>query len=249
MRAARMRTRCSLVIFVTLASWCPASASAPCARNPQIPFASDSLQADLNIADSGINVLADQLDAQTWECIFSQATIILQIESESASGPCAIGVYNTNSSSDTPPLYEILPSAATPGWLAECHFSQGRLNVQLIDDSGVFENIVTYAGIDMGHIGFYLQSGSRVYYSQDARNAGHPQALTYESHYTHFISTPAWWECLSDSSYDQDTSTFNAVVLLAYRPPTDVASTLTPQPCLATPVRSSTWGRLKSIYR
>ena len=82
------------------------------------------------------------------------------------------GAYNTAPAS--PPLYQIAPGAATPGWFEMASFRSGpaRLVVNLFDATNSLQGTNTYVGADPSAFGFYDQGASGAFYTQDARNPG-----------------------------------------------------------------------------
>jgi hypothetical protein len=203
-------------------------------RSPQVAFANGSLQAYLNANDGGINTATDQLDAQVWaSSVSGNATFTLMIELAGNAGSNSIGVYNSTDP-PAPPLFQIFPGAATAGWFATCHFGPGgSLAVLLYDQNAVFQGQTNYAGVNRSSFGFYLMGPGGTFYSQDARNGGAPQMLTYLGTGNNFGD---WWECFEDLPYGPTVSDFDdAVVLL--------------QSVAPTPNNVTTWGHLKKLYR
>ena len=91
-----------------------------------------------------------------------------------------------------------------------------------------------YAGVNANAFGFYLQGPGGTFYTQDSRNGGAAQALTYAGTGQNFGD---WWMCFEDlsaaggSDYDYD----DAVLLL--------------QSVVPTPTGAKTWGAIKALYR
>ncbi len=203
-------------------------------RVPQVAFNDTTLQAYLNGVGESINVLGDQVDGQVWTASVSgNATFTLMIELSTNAASNAIGVYNT-AAPGVPPLFNIFPGTASAGWFATAHFGGGNLTVTLFNQLSVIQGQITYAGVDPNSFGFYIVGPGGTFYSQDSRNAGGlPRILTYLGTGQNFGD---WWECFEDSAGASAGKDFDDVVLLM-------------QSVVPTPVNSSTWGRLKTLYR
>jgi hypothetical protein len=201
-------------------------------RVPQVPVAGGTLQGYLNGVGESINVLTDQQDAQVWQTSVSgNATFTLQIELTAAAAANNIGVYNAGLAA--PPLNQIFPGAAAAGWFATCHFAGGNLVVTLFDNNSIIQGQNFYAGIPANNFGVYLQGPGGTFYSQDARNGGVAQILTYLGTGQNFGD---WWECFEDAGPAQSDRDFDDAVLLI-------------QSVVPTAVEGSTWGKVKSLYR
>jgi hypothetical protein len=227
---ARMIAVCAAAALVT----CASTAGAFNLRAPQVLFCNASLQAYLNANDGGVNTLTDQLDAQVWQTSVSgNATFTLMIELAGNATQNSIGVYNTLDA--VPALDQVFPGAATAGWFATCHFtSTGTLKVLLYDDTATPQGTTTYTGVDRTHFGFYLQGPGGTFYSQDGRNGGNPQILTYAGTGQNYGD---WWECFEDLPFGGSCATDyeDAVCLL--------------QSVVPTPTHNKSWGSLKAGYR
>ncbi len=232
LQRAKLTVACVGVAVLAFAS--TASAFSP--RAPQVVFSSAALQGYLNGVDGGVNVLTDQLDAQTFATSVSGNTdFTLMVKLTGDAPQNSVGVYNTLDPSATPALFQLFPAAAAAGWSVFCHFaSTGQLTVALYDNSviPVLQGSTTYTGVDRTHFGFYLQNTGGTYYSQDGRNGQKPQALTYAGT---GINYGEWWECLEDNPFTA-ASTFTGAVLQL-------------QSVIPTPVAGKTWGQLKATYR
>jgi hypothetical protein len=214
-------------------------------RVPPVAFNSAALQAFLAANDGGINVMTDQKDAQYFPIslptyVTRQLNVILRFTTSTA----RVGIYSAPDPTGAPTLFQIFPDSSRAWWGAQCTFtSNGGLTVTLFDYlSMLIQGTVTYSGFSGTVAGWYLQNAGGTYYSQDARNGGSPQALLYAGTGINFYDT---WECLEGAPYNAGTSTFTSAVLDVrdgyYQGPFI-------DPCV-TPVRSSTWGSLKAIYR
>src|SRR5262245_7245226 len=84
-----------ITVIAVLALYATTASAAFPPRAPQIAVLGGTLQAYLNGADGGINVLTDQLDGQTWTTSVSgNATFTLMIELTGSAAGNNIGVYN-----------------------------------------------------------------------------------------------------------------------------------------------------------
>jgi hypothetical protein len=214
------------------------AASAYPLRAPQVPLQTGwdgiSLQTYFGSVGEGLNTLADQLDLQTWHQPASgSGSVSLRMEIAGYAGSNSIGVYNAGDVS--PVLHQIFPGAATAGWYATCNFTAGgHLLVSLYDNGSVFQGSTNYSGVDADNFGFYLQGPAGTFYSQDYRNAGgKPQVLTFAGTGPYL---ERWWECFEDLPYASSDVDFQDTILLL-------------ESFVPTPVRSTTWGAIKSLYR
>lgn len=235
MRLARILFRgtatCGVAVAMLVASASIAAAFGP--RVPQIPAVGGALQGYLNGVGESINVNTDQVDGQVWTTSVSgNASFTLMIEVAGNAGANALGVYNTNGP-PVPPLFEIFPGAATAGWFATAHFASGNLTVTLFDQNAIIQGQNFYAGVNANGFGFYLSGPGGTFYSQDARNGGTAQILTYAGTGQNFGD---WWECFEDLAPGATDSDFNDAVLMM-------------QSVVPTPVNATTWGKMKSLYR
>jgi hypothetical protein len=203
-------------------------------RIPQVVFNSASLQGYLNGVDGSINVNTDQLDAQVWtSAVSGNSTFTLMIELTAPNANANnIGIYNTNGPPN-PPLFQVFPGAATAGWFASAHFAGGNLVVTLFDNNSIIQGQSFYAGVNANGFGFYIQGPGGLFYSQDNRNGGAAQMVTYAGGGQNFGE---WWECIEDSPFAQGDKDFQDAVLEL-------------QSVVPTAVSGQTWGRLKALYR
>ena len=224
--------RSVMVSAVALAALTVTATALPL-RAPQVAFTAGALQAYLDAADGGINVLTDQSDRQAWaSSMADDATFTLAISLGLGDGS-SIGVYNASDAN--PALYMILPPAATLGWYANFVFSGDHLFVALQDQYGVFQGQVVYSNVDASNFGFYVMGPCGVWYSQDGRNgsAGNAQMLSYR---VTRDSYPDWWLCFEACPYDSASQFTGVVRLMPWWNP-------------ETPTHGTTWGALKSLYR
>ena len=202
-------------------------------RAPQVSFNSAPLQGYLNGIGESINVAADQVDAQMWTTGASgNSTFTLMIEVAGNAGVNSIGVYNTNGG-PVPPQFQVFPPATAAGWHALAHFGGGNLTVSLFDQNAAFQGQVSYAGVSPTSFGFYISGPGGTFYSQDSRNGGAAQILTYMGTGVNFGE---WWECFEDTPYAAGDQDFDDAILLL-------------QSVVPTDVQGPSWGRLKTLYR
>ena len=198
-------------------------------RSPQVPFNGGPLQAYLNVVDSGINVAANQLDAQVWSVgITGNTDFTLMLKTPIAQGN-AVGVYN-GPAVGAPPLFQVFPPGAVPGWYAALHFAGGNLTVTMFDQNSLIMGQNFYPGVNPNSFGFYTLGPCGLWYSQDYRNPN-PQVLSYASN--NLLGD--YWVCFEECQYNP-ASTFDGVVInIQSVRPTDATN--------------STWGKVKGLYR
>lgn len=225
----------TLVLVVAALVACSSTAGAFDLRNPQRVFSNATLQYYFNSKPQTINTMTDQLDAQSWSTTLAgNSTFTIMLELTANANANSIGIYNTLDPNPVPALFLVFPGAATTGWYAEAHFENGNLQVSLFDDHGWSQGYTWYTGVNPNAFGFYLQRPGVLFFSQDSRNNGNPQMLTYAGTGTNWGN---WWECFEDQGYDRSTSRFVSTVL-------SLGSVLP-----VVPATGTTWGRLKSLYR
>ena len=219
----------ALALVTLVASVSPAAA-AP--RVPQIAFCEGSLQSYLNNVGESINVLTDQVDAQTWTTgVSGNADLTIMVEMAGYADQNNIGIYNTVEANPT--LFQVFPGAAGPGWSAYLHFGGGNLLVTLLNN-GVPQGTTSYTGVDPHKFGFYLQGPGGLFYSQDWRNGNKAQVLTYLGTGD---NSGDKWVCFEDLPYqypDCLTDFEDAVILVQSLNPV--------------PAHGTTWGALKALY-
>jgi len=231
-RFQRQLVTAALAAVILIVSASAASAFGP--RVPQVALNGASLQGVLNGFGESINVYTDQVDAQRWtSSVSGNATFTLMIELAGYAASNEIGVYNA-ADPPNPPLFTIFPGAATAGWFATCHFGPGgSLTVLLYDQNAVSQGSTGYAGVNRMDFGFYLKGPGGTFYSQDSRNSGNAQILTYLGTGQNYGD---WWECFEDLPWNSGDNDFDDAVLLL-------------QSVAPTPVSAHTWGALKALYR
>jgi len=220
-------------LFAGLAVLALAATTASAAlRSPQITVLGGGLQGYLNTADGGINASTDQNSAQSWAATVSNnSTFTIQVELSGNAASNALGLYNAGAAS--PSLYQVFPGAATTGWFAVASFrnSPTRVVVNLFDDTAALQGTTTYLGADRNNFGFYINGTAGTYYTQDSRNSGNAQALTYAGT---GLNAGQWFLCFEEQiGGDQDYD--DAILFLESVNPT--------------PVSKSSWGSLKARFR
>lgn len=203
-------------------------------RVPQVVFNYGSLQGYLNGLGESINVATDQVNAQVWQTGVSgntEFTLMIELAGNAASND--IGIYNTSAA--VPTLYVVFPGAAQAGWFASVTFrnSPSRAIVTLFDFDANIQGQTTHFGVDRTAFGFYLQGPGGTFYSQDARNGGAAQILTYAGTGQ---NDGEWWQCFEDLPLQSSDADYDDAVLLL-------------QSVVPTPASATSWGRLKDLYR
>jgi len=222
------------VSMLMLAVFAASASAAP--RVPQIVVNGGTLQGYLNSVSETINVNTDQLDIQRWtSTVSNNSTFSIQVEFSGNAGSNSVGLYNASLAA--PPLYQVFPGAATAGWFAIASFRTApiRVVVNLFDNNAAPQGNITYLGADKNDFGFYLQQqGGLVLYTQDSRNGGNAQALTYAGN---GINSGSWWLCWEDATPAQGADNdFDDFVLFL--------ESVNP-----TPVSKTSWGELKTRFR
>ena len=203
-------------------------------RFPQVAVAGGTLQGYLNGVGESINVLTDQQDIQRWaSTVSNNSTFTIQIELSGDAAGNFYGIYNAGD--PAPALYQVFPGAATAGWFAVASFRTApiRVVVNLFNDLAMPQGTTTYLGADRNDFGFYLQRQPLVLYTQDSRNPGGAQALTYAGT---GANSGQWWLCWEDDdrAAGADDDFDDGVLFLESVNPT--------------PVNKTTWGELKSRF-
>jgi len=205
-------------------------------RSPQIPFCSGPLQAYFTGVGQNINVTTDQLDAQIWTSSLSGNSSFTFMLKQTPGEVFSIGVYNVDDPPN-PPLFQVFPANAGPGWFAMASFTGGSLIVNLFNNLYQWQGQTTYPGVSATRFGFYLQGGAGTFYSQDVRNGGNAQVLAYGGTGRNWGD---WWVCFEDRPYQNPDpgcmSDYDDAVLEV-------------QSASPVPAHGQSWGRLKSLYR
>jgi hypothetical protein len=205
-------------------------------RSPQVTIGSSpetSLQTYLTGVGESINVTTDQLDLQTWSTdVSGNALFTLMLEIAGNAPNNTYGVYNANEASPT--LFEVFPGNAGPGWFAVVSFmSGGNLVVNLFSPSAGLVGTNSYSGVNSSDFGFYLSGPGGTFYTEDGRNGGVAQALTFAGTGRNYGDWWLAWEDLPPASSDRD---FNDAVLLL-------------ESIAPVPAETKSWGALKARYR
>jgi hypothetical protein len=234
----RIATLAAAAALLVLAS--TASAQAP--RSPQVGFSAGSLSSYLISQGQAIDVAADQVNAQVWTSnLTGHAVFTLKVELAGNAAQNTMGIYNTDDSNPT--LYQVFPGLASAGWYANVDFGEyGALTVRLYDRDGHFQGQTIYAGVNRYSFGFYLTGPNQIgtFYSQDSRNGGNAQVLTYKGTGK---KAGGWWQCFEDLAYvppgqpDSGLTDFQDAVMFV--------KAVDPLPV---PASGTTWGALKALY-
>ena len=205
----------SLLFAFLLVAPPPAAAAL---RSPQVPVAGGALATFFASQGQAINPATDQQDLQQLSVAPGTGFGFI------AHGPdvtADAGVYNTLLAS--PPLYQVWPGAAEPGWFTVCSFRTApiRLVVNLFDEQSAIQGSTTYLG-----------AGGTVYL-QDARNPlGAARILTYSG--TGAQQGATWFAIETGSTTDGDFADLILLVNLALAP---------------VDVEHASWGTLKRRFR
>jgi hypothetical protein len=204
-------------------------------RNPQVYILPTSLQDELNNFDGGVNVYTGQVDGQVWRSSVSgNATFTLMLELAGNAPNNAFGIYNIDDPNTNPALFQVFPGSATAGYFATAHFGpSGALRVFLYDNSATPLGFTDYSNVNRNRFGFYLDGPGGTFYSDDARNGGNAQAVTYDGTGANFGD---WWEAFEDLPLQSSDADYNDMILLL-------------QSVNPTPTHARTWGELKALYR
>jgi hypothetical protein len=227
--------RVATILVALIALVAVAGSASAALRSPQVPIAGGSLQGYLNGVGESINVLTDQQDVQTWQStVSSNSTFTLQIELAGNAPNNFIGIYNAGDVA--PALDTVFPGAAGAGWFAVVSWRTAptRAVVNLFNDAAALVSTNQYLGADKSSFGFYLQGPGGTFYTQDVRNGGDPQAVTFAGTGVNFGS---WWLAFEDTPYAGSDHDFNDAVLFL--------ESVNPGP---TAVNKTTWGSLKARF-
>jgi hypothetical protein len=218
-------------VFALLLFTVPAGAAL---RTPQVPVRGSALQSFLIAQGQAIDVATEQLALERQSFAWSQV-ISLQALGGGEPALATFGLYNAGLA--VPPLYQLWPGAAAPGWYLVASFraAPARLVVNLFDVNSILQGTTTYlAGPpDPADQGFYCSGPTDTAYSQDSRNAaGQPRMLAFAATGAQRGRTWLAWESSPGPSAD-----FADVIYL-------LGDSLTPVAALHT-----TWGVLKQRFR
>lgn len=200
-------------------------------RSPQVPVSGTALQSFFNAQGQTIDVGSAQLDAQRFSVAAGVAMPVRVGLALARTG--SLGMYNAKL--EVPPLYQFLPGAGADGWFVVLSFrdSPVRLIVNLFDANSASQGSNTYLGADRTDFGFYVQDAAGLFYSQDERNPGSaPHILAFSG--TGAYAGATWFACETSAASGGDFADLVVRVDFALA---------------AVPARSTTWGRVKSLYR
>jgi hypothetical protein len=231
-RKATLALSAALIVGLTFVN---SAAEATGPRVPQVPVQPTKLQDYFNSVGQTIDAYNDQVDIQCWSTTVSNnATFTLQVELTAGLAPQnAFGIYNCGDG-PSPALNQVFPGGAEAGWFAVASFfANGNLVINLFDETATLQGSTTYTGVNRSNFGFYLQNELGTFYSQDSRNGGFAQALTYAGTGT---SSGQWWLAWEDLPYLEGDLDFEDMIVF-------LESVNKPVPAVNT-----TWGSIKSRY-
>lgn len=232
-RSAGLRALAGLSLLPVLALT-PRPVAAFTLRAPQVVFSAGALQNQLNDADGGINAVTDQVENSSWisSLLAKGCAMWFEIRSLDTTGTYTVGAYSTSQSNRT--LCALFPAGATRGWFATCRISSsGTLTVGLYDELMRFVGLTQYPGFDPAYTGFYVEGPGGVWFTEDARNGGSAQALSFGGSGVNYGSV---FLCFETWPYNPDGSTFTGAIVQV-------------EAMCGLPVRPPTWGQLKALYR
>ena len=230
------RYSCVFLALVFVASLATVASAVPPypVRTPQVPVSGTTLQDYLDGLGESINVLTDQLAAQTYiPSVSGNSAITMMIELAGNAAQNSLGVYDPAQANPT--LYQVFPGNAAAHWSAMVSFlMSGDIVVNLFNASGVLQGNTVYPGVNLANVGFYLSGPGGTFYSEDLRNGGAAQALMFAGTGRNGGDFWVCWEDLPNGG-DADMDFDDAVLLI---------QSLQPVPATA-----ETWGRIKDQYR
>lgn len=229
-RKARVLFALAGVAVLAAAFAAPAAHAYPL-RNPQVAVGSASLQNYLDGVGESINVATDQVDIAVWTTDASGNSLFtLMLELAGYANDNVIGIYNADEA--VPTLFPVFPGSAGPGYFAVVSFQAGgNLVVNLFNNSAGFIGSTAYAGVNASAFGLYLSGPGGTFYTEDGRNGGVAQALTFAGTGVNFGQWWMAWEDLPGPGGDFD----DAVLLLESIAPV--------------PTQAASWGAIKGQYR
>jgi hypothetical protein len=230
------RYSCAFIALVLVAALATVASAVPPypVRTPQVAVSGTELQDYLNGIGESINVLTDQLAAQTYiPSVSGNSAMTLMIELAGNADQNVLGVYDPLQAAPT--LYQVFPGNAGPRWSALVSFLvSGDIVVNLFNEFGVLQGNTVYPAVNLANVAFYLSGPGGTFYSEDLRNGGAAQALMFAGTGRNGGDFWVCWEDLqngggSDMDFDDE------VILI---------QSLQPVPATA-----ETWGRIKAQYR
>lgn len=228
MSTSQSRTAARLQL-ATLLSMTLASTALGAARSPQVLVTGTALATFFASQGQTVAVNTQQLDLQRTSVPASTGFGMRTFVGASVSH----GIYNA--AAIAPPLYQVYPGAATQGWYAVASFRTGpqRLIVNLLDASNALQGQSTFLGADNTDFGFYEAGPGGTFYSQDARNAGgSARMLAFNG--TGVFAGSTWLCTETGAGPGGDFADVITLVDLSLAP---------------VPTRSSSWSRVKQLYR
>jgi hypothetical protein len=222
--SSRLRVIATLVVTAVSCAL-PAHAAL---RSPQVPVSGTALQAFFTAQGQSINASADQQDFQTFSLPASSSFDVHSFVSNPA---IFFGMYNAG---EAVPALNVLPAAASPGWFYTVAFRTApqRAVVNLFDGTATLAGTNTYVGADNTNFGFFTQ-GNALFYTQDARNPGAaPQILAFAGTGSRAGST--WFACETSAGAGGEFA--DVIVLVSFS-------------ALPVPTNSTTWSRVKALYK
>jgi hypothetical protein len=218
-----------VLVAVLLSIMLPACVAHAALRSPQVPVNGSALQSFFTSQAQSINVSAGQQDIQSFSLPVDGSFEVHSFVPTTAS----FGMYNAGD--PAPAWYSLLPGSTDPSWFVEVGFRSApdRAVINLFDGQGALVGTNTYLGADHANFGFVTQGADGVFYSQDARNpGGAPKILVFAGTGARAGST--WIACETSAGASGD---FADVI------------TLVNFPVLPVPTLSTTWGRVKALYK
>ena len=238
--------RLAIPILLLSGTWAAEARGAYPLRYPQVAFNSTAVQAFLDASDGGIQAGTDQLDAQVVS--FSGIAQVFVVEYLQGTG-LEFGAYDPNSAG-TPVRCPFFTPASAPRGVVTCRLAgDSALLVAEFDSLANLVRSASYPWAAHMKFGFYVTGPGGTWYSQDARNAGVPHALTYGGT---GANTGVLYECFEPGAFDPaDPGAFGGLVVgfdtSSCGTPSSRAGRALGVECSPTVV--FTWGGLKAIYR
>ena len=126
----------------------------------------DSLQKiiDTAFAGAGISAVDDQSDVRVWTSSDGGTATAYEV-AYLAGNSSVLGIYDYN----THATHTFSLGSASSSTRVSFDFHNGTLTVSDVDVAGVWSGV----------FGFYLESGGQTFYTEDSRNGGSTQAVSY----------------------------------------------------------------------
>lgn len=202
-------------------------------RSPQVMVSGTALASFFATQSQSIAVVGDQRDLpeiSLFNVGIPGGSFTLFLQAKLGGGT----LYAYNTTSPAPPLYELFPGAASPGWftVASMRYSPERLVVNLFDAQGSLVGTNTYLGADGLHLGLAVGGPSGVGYSEDSRNPeGLARLLFYGGTAAHYGDL---WICSEDAVSGRGDFADSIFLIEGIAP---------------APAQHTTWGALKQRFR